>query len=304
MRVATVTTLIELVHEGHDIFLLTADLGYNLLDSFARAFPDRFINVGVGEANMVGIAAGLAMRGKRVFCYSIAPFSIFRPLDQIRVDLCAPGLPVTILSAGGGVCYGMEGMTHNTIEDFAITRALPNMTVMVPADPVEAKMLVRATLSTKGPCYLRLAAKTEPVVYTGNIKPVFGELTCLKADGDIAIIANGVMVPQAASAALQLASDGVACRVYSLHTVKPIDEAAIRNLAQECRLIVSVEEHSLINGCGTAIAEILFEAHFSGKYIKLGLPDKYDDVMGSGSWMRSHYGLDANGIVRTIQMNT
>ena len=301
MRVAVVSALIDLVRQGHDLHVLTADLGYNLLDPFACAFPDRFLNVGVCEGNMIGVASGMAMRGKRVYCYSIAPFSIFRPLDQIRVDLCAPNLPVTILSAGAGVAYGMEGMTHNAIEDLAIARALPNMTVMVPADPVEADMLVRATVSIGGPCYLRLAAKNEPVIYPDDIRPVFGKLTCLKKDGDIGIIANGIMAAQALVAAEHLRKAGINCRVYSIHTVKPIDKEAICSISSSCRCIVSVEEHSVINGCGSAIAEILLESRFEGNYLKLGIPDRFENIFGTASWLRGRFGLDAKGIAESIQ---
>jgi transketolase len=291
----------DLIKTGHDIYVLTADLGYNLLDPLLEMYPKRFLNVGVSEANMIGIASGMAMRGKRVYCYSIAPFSIFRPLDQIRADLCAPNLPVTILSAGGGVCYGMEGMTHNAIEDLAIVRALPNMTVMVPADPVEADMLVRATVGLEGPCYLRLAAKNEPVIYPDSVRPEFGRLTCLKEDGEVAIIANGIMVGQALTAASHLQKNGINCRVYSLHTVKPLDLESVRLIASQCRCIVSVEEHSVINGCGTAIAEILLEQKYGGIFLKLAFPDKYDNVFGSASWLRARCGLDASGIVLSVQ---
>jgi len=301
MRVAFIDTLIEIADRGHDIHLLTADLGFDLLEKFAEQYPDRYTNVGVCEANMIGVAAGMAMRGKRVFCYSIAPFIIFRTLDQIRSDLCSMKLPVTLVAVGGGVSYGMEGMTHYAIEDLAITRTLPNMTMLAPADPVETRVLTEVTVNINAPCYLRLGGKKEPTIYKNGHIPTFGVIECLSNKGKIAIIANGTMVLRAKKAVELLKKEKIHCRLYSLHTIKPIDIEGLKRIADLCTLIVSIEEHSIINGIGTAIAEILFQHKYQGKFVKLGLPDEYAKRLGSRDWIRDYYKLNPESIASTIK---
>jgi len=304
MRVTFVKTLLKLTEKGHDIHILTADLGFGLFENFINQFPNRFTNVGVAEANMIGVASGLAMRGKRIFCYSISPFVIFRVLDQIRVDLCSTNLPVTLVSAGGGVSYGREGMTHYAIEDLAVVRALPNMTVLAPADPTETEVLTESTININGPCYLRLGGKTEPIVYTNNKHSIsFGKIECLSNKGDIAIIANGTMVLRAMKAVKLLRKEKIHCNLYSLHTIKPIDNEGIKKIASSCKLIVSIEEHTIINGIGTAIAEILLDFNYKGKFIKVGLPDEYPIKFGSRDWIRDYYCLTPKHISQTVKKN-
>jgi transketolase len=300
MRVTFVDTLIELVQQGYDVHLLTADLGFGLVEPFVEQYPERFTNVGVAEANMIGIAAGMVLNGKRVYCYSISPFVIFRTLDQVRCDLCYMKLPVTLVSAGGGVSYGMEGMTHYAIEDIAITRALPEMTVLAPADPIETKVLTEATARINGPCYLRLGGKTEPAVHAPAYIPVFGRIECIKGDGDVAIIANGTMVARSQKAVELLKSHSISSRLYSLHTLKPLDRKGIEAIAMDCDTIVVVEEHSIINGIGTAVSEVLLDIGYRGKCIKLGLPDEYPRVFGDRDWIKDHYGLSPENIANTI----
>lgn len=301
MRLTFIDTLIKITDRGHDIHLLTADLGFGLLEKFAERYPDRYTNVGICEANMIGVAAGMAMRGKRVFCYSIAPFIIFRTLDQIRSDLCSMKLPVTLVAAGGGVSYGMEGMTHYAIEDLAITRALPNMTVLAPADPVETRVLTEATVNINTPCYLRLGGKKEPIIYKNGHIPTFGKIECLSNKGKTAIIANGTMVLRAKKAVELLKKENIHSRLYSLHTIKPLDIEGLKRIADSCTLIVTIEEHSIINGIGTAIVEILFQHKYRGKFVKLGLPDEYANRLGSRDWLRDYYKLDPESIVSTIK---
>jgi transketolase len=300
MRVSFVSALIEMAEAGHDIHLLTGDLGFGLLDEFQKRFPERYTNMGVSEANMVGVAAGMAMRGKRVFCYSIAPFVVFRALEQIRCDLCGMNLPVTIVPVGAGLAYGMEGMTHFATEDLAIMRALPNMTIYSPADPLEAKLLTKETLNVNGPCYLRLGAKTEPDVYDDSAKFQLNGMSCLQEKGKIAILATGTMVLRAKSAIELLKENGLEVRLFSLHTIKPFSEKQVLALSEECEAIVTIEEHSYINGIGSMISEILFGASYKGKFLKLGIPDEYSTKLGHSDWMRDHYNLDPGSIAKAI----
>lgn len=301
MRTTTVKTLLELIAKGHDIHLLTADLGFGLFNPFMENYPDRFTNMGVAEANMIGIAAGMAMRGKRVYCYSMVPFLIFRTLDQIRSDLCGMHLPVTLIGVGGGLFYGLEGMTHHAIEDIAIARALPGLTLFAPGDPLECRSLVEETVRLDGPCYLRLGGNNDPVVHNGNQAIVAGKMAAIHEEGEAAIIANGAMLPRAKNAVEMLSEEGIHCRLYSLHTLKPLDEEMIRNIATECRCIVTVEEHSLINGIGTAVSEVLFDAHYRGNFKKLGLPDEYCKQLGDREWLRDNYNLRPGDIASAVR---
>ncbi len=301
MRTTTIKTLLELIAEGHDIHLLTADLGFGLLNPFMENYPDRFTNMGVAEANMIGVAAGMAMRGKRVYCYSMVPFLIFRTLDQIRSNLCSMHLPVTLIGVGGGLFYGLEGMTHHAIEDIAIARALPGLTLFAPGDPIECSDLVKETVRLDGPCYLRLGGNNDPVVHNGNQTIVAGKMAAIREEGEAAIIANGAMLPRSKVAAEMLAEEGIPCRLYSLHTIKPLDEDRIRKIGNECRCIVTVEEHSLTNGIGTAVAETLFEARYHGKFKKLGLPDEYCKQLGDREWLRDNYNLRPDDIASAVR---
>lgn len=301
MRNTFVKTLIELTEQGLDTHLLTGDLGYGVLNPFMEKFPNRFTNMGVAEANMVGVSAGMALMGKRVFCYSMVPFVLFRTFDQVRSDLCYMNLPVTLVGVGGGVTYGLEGMTHHAIEDFALTRAVPGLSVLAPGDPLECAELVRSTAAQTGPCFLRLGANNDVLIHKPSDSIVRGRISELHREGTVAIIANGAMLPRAAKAREILLEEGVTSRLYSVHTIKPLDEEAISTIASECTTIVSVEEHSVINGLGTAIAEVLLGQKFRGKFAKMGLPDEYAHTLGDMNWMRDNYNLRPIDIARRIK---
>lgn len=301
MRTTFVNSFIHLAESGHNIHLLTADLGFKAFDPIRDKYPERFTNVGVAEANMIGIAAGMAMRGIRVFCYSIAPFVIFRTLDQIRTDLCHMKLPVILVAAGGGLHYAMEGMTHHAIEDIAIARALPGLTVLAPGDPLECEVLMKGAIDLEGPCYLRLGGNNNPIVYENSQRPRFGEISCLQPDGNVAIIANGEMLLRAKKTMELLRNDGIMSRLYSIHTLKPIDCLTIEKIARECSCIVTMEEHNIINGIGTAITEILFSLGYRGKFKKFGIPDEYAKKLGDKEWLRDHYGLGHEKIAFEIK---
>lgn len=301
MRNAFVSTFIQLAESGYNIHLLTADLGFKVFDTIRDKYPDRFTNVGVAEANMIGIAAGMAIRGIRVYCYSIAPFVIFRTLDQIRADICHMQLQVTVVAAGGGIHYAMEGMTHHAIEDIAIARALPGLTVLAPGDPLECEVLMKESINLAGPCYLRLGGNNNPLVYENSQRPMLGKISCLQPEGKVAIIANGELLLNGKKAMELLKKEGITCRLYSIHTLKPIDHEAIEKIAQECNCIVTLEEHNLINGIGTAITEILFSCNYRGQFQKLGIPDEYAKELGDKNWLRDKYGLSHEKIVFEIK---
>jgi len=301
MRTTFVNSFLRFLESGHDVHLLTADLGFKIFDPIRERHPRRFTNVGVAESNMIGLAAGMAMRGVRVFCYSMVPFLLFRTLDQIRADLCHPQLPVVLIGVCGGLHYAKEGMTHHAVEDIAVARALPGLTVMAPGDPIECEVLLREALRLEGPCYVRLCGNDNPVIYQDSQVPEFGKIGCLRPKGNMAIIANGEMLLCAKKVVEDLAEDGLMCRLYSVHTLKPIDSSTIEKMASECNMIVTLEEHSLINGIGTAVAEILFSFGYQGGFLKFGIPDEYARVLGDKEWLRDYYGLTPKKIASEIK---
>lgn len=296
MRTTFFRTFFELAEEQPDLHLLTADLGFGVLTPYLDRFSDRITNVGVAEQNMIGLAAGMALRGMRVACYSMIPFLLFRTLDQIRSDLCAMRLPVTLVGVGCGLSYGLEGMTHHAVEDLAVVRALPNLAVYAPGDPEECAALVRAAVGGAGPSYVRLGGNNDPVLYPEGCRPTPGRIMHLAGEGDLAIIAVGSMLGRCFEAQRALAAAGHGARLYSLHTLKPLDVDGLRRIAEDCPRILVVEEHSVVNGAATAVAEVLLDAGYRGRFGRLGLPDAYATVLGDREWMRDQAGLSPEAI--------
>jgi transketolase len=300
MRSAFAAAIMEMADSGADIHLLTADLGFKIFDNFRDKHPDKFTNVGVAEPNMIGVAAGMAMQGTRVFCYSMIPFLIFRTLDQIRSDIAAMRLPVTLVGVGAGMSYGIEGMTHHAIEDLAVMRAIPQFTILAPGDPLECKTLVFQAQQLTGPSYVRLGGNNDAVFHGINDSIVLGKISAIKENGPIACIAIGAMLARAHAAAELLHSEGVQCRIYSAHTLKPFDDRLIKKISAECKVIVTIEDHSIINGLGTAVAEILLQARYPGLFCKIGLPDAYSSTLGNKDWLYDFYGMSPENIKNTL----
>jgi len=302
MRTAFINTLIELARTDNRVFLLVGDLGYSVVESFAQEFPDRFLNVGVAEQNMMGIATGLALSGKIVFTYSIVNFPTLRCVEQIRNDLCYHNANVRIVAVGGGLAYGVQGITHHGTEDIAIMAALVNMTVIAPGDPVETALAVRASLEWKGPCYIRLSRGSEPVIH--QVPPDFriGKAIALRDGKDVTLIATGAILYNALQAADRLVKDGIRTRVLSMHTVKPLDAEAVLLSAVRTGAIVTVEEHRT-NGLGSAVATVLAtsldDRHFP--LLTLGLKDEFPQEIGSHKYLLQKAGLSVEGIQATVK---
>ncbi|TYP57855.1 transketolase family protein [Thermosediminibacter litoriperuensis] len=251
--------LAELGEEIKDIVVLDADLSKSTKTSvFAKKFPERFFNMGIAEQNLMGTAAGLATCGKIPFASTFAIFATGRAFEQVRNSICYPNLNVKITATHAGITVGEDGATHQSIEDIALMRALPNMTVISPADAVETKQAVRAAAMLKGPVYLRLGRHPVETIYGENYKFEVGKAVILKEGKDVALIATGVMIAEALKAAEQLSKDGIDAMVINIHTIKPIDEEVILKAA-ECGSIVTAEEHTIIGGLGSAVAEVLME---------------------------------------------
>ncbi len=286
-----------LAAEDDRVCLVTGDLGFGVVGPFAAKFPGQFVNVGVAEQNMTGVAAGMALCGKVVFTYSIANFPTLRCLEQIRNDVCYHHANVKIVSVGGGLAYGALGASHHATEDIAVMRALPEMTVIAPGDPIEAEMATGALAAWPGPAYLRLGRSGEPMVHPESVNFQIGEAIQVTDGGDITLIATGTMLCATVQAAAQLAREGIAARVLSMHTIKPLDAEAVYQAARETRAIITIEEHSIIGGLGSAVAELL--AEFSDCHVRfrrMALPPAFTAV-GSREFLTKSYSLFAEGIV-------
>ena len=302
MRTAFATTLLEIARANPRVMLLTGDLGYTVFEAFAAELPRQYLNCGVAEANMIGTAAGLAKSGLRPFVYSIVPFATLRCLEQIRNDLCYHNLPVTVVGVGGGYSYGDMGATHHSIEDLAVTRALPNLTVVAPGDPVEVAAAVHALVPLNGPAYLRLGKRGEPIVHEHPIDFTLGKGIVVRPGADVALLATGNMLASAVAAAKQLSDElGIEATVVSLHTLKPLDSGLISALARQFPVLYTIEEHNVLGGLGGAVAEVVAGmAEPRAQVIRIGIPDKFQHVSGSQQYLREITHLTAAAITNRI----
>ena len=298
MRDAFIAELTNLAAADPSIMLITGDLGFGVLTEYAERFPDQFLNAGVAEQNMTGLACGLALEGHKVYTYSIANFTTLRPLEQIRNDVCYHDADVTLVSVGGGFSYGQLGMSHFATEDLAILRALPNMEVIAPVDPWETTQLTRQMAARSGPKYLRLdkgrAGTPETQVDLGKIRQV-------RDGSDVTLIGIGAIVSEALAAAQTLSTLGVEARVLAVHSLKPLDTDPILAAANETGGIITVEEHNIIGGLGGAVAETCLEAGAApGFFRRVGLQDQYPSVVGDQNHLRAAYDMDAPAIVSAV----
>jgi transketolase len=298
VRDAFFDALTELAAGDERVWALTGDLGIGLFDDFCRVAPGRYLNAGIAEQALVGMAAGLSYAGKVPFAYSIAPFATSRPHDQIRVDVAMARANVKLVGVGGGVSYGYLGPTHHAIEDVALMRALPGMTVLTPGDPGEAARATRAALGIEGPVYLRLGKNGEPRVLPEDSSFVVGRAALLRDGGDVTLATAGTMLAATLAAADELASTGVEAAVLHYGTLKPFDAATLASLARRSGAVVTVEEHSVIGGLGSAAAEALAESGTPARLRRLGLQDEFAHAVGSREHLLERYGLTAADIAR------
>jgi len=291
VRTGFVDGLLEEARARKDIVLLTADLGFSVLERFRDALPNQYLNVGVAEQNMMGIAAGLADLGKTVFTYSIANFPTMRCLEQIRNDVCYHGYPVRIVSVGGGLTYASQGYTHHGVEDIGVMRALPGMVVIAPGDPQEASLATKALCSFPGPAYLRLGKAGEPRVHSGSIDFAIGKAIEVARGDDVTLVSTGGMLVYAMETAEALRGDGVSTRVLSMHTVKPLDNEAIARALAETKVVITVEEHNVGSGLGAAVSQVV-AAHEGprAKFRMFGLPDERYSRAGGHAYLREMMG--------------
>jgi transketolase len=290
MRTETIDALTDFARANPDVMLLTADLGYSVLERFAEALPAQYVNVGVCEQAMVGIAAGLALSGRRVVLYSIANFPTLRCLEQLRNDVCYHDLPVTVIAVGGGLAYGAQGYTHHGVEDLGIMAMLPNMAVASPADPLEAVALLPQLLDRRRPAYLRLGRSGEPVLHAPGTAVTLEQAIILRRGGDVALLATGPILGRALAAAEVLASRGVSASVVSFPGFRPLDEAAVLAAARAHRALLTIEEHSVSGGFGTRVAEVLVGAGLAPRFGKYGVTEALRGRIGSQAWLLDQLG--------------
>jgi len=301
MRTAFLKELFELAKQDSRIVFMTGDLGFSVVEPFMQELPGQFVNAGVAEQNMTGMAAGMAMSGKIVFTYSIANFPTLRCLEHIRNDVCYHKANVKVVAIGGGFAYGAMGATHHATEDLGIMRTLPGIVVLAPGDPLEARHATRAVVKHAGPCYLRLGKAGEPAVHSGEIEFSIGKAIRLRDGEDITLISTGSFLQTTVKAAEALATRGIQARVLSMHTLKPLDNAAVLAAARETGAIATLEEHSVVGGLGSAVAEVLAESQETRvPFRRIGLPSAFSPHIGTQEYMQQQHGLDTESVVQSL----
>jgi len=300
VRTAFIERLCELAAMDSRIFLVCGDLGYSVLESFSEQYPDRYLNAGVAEQNMTGIAAGLAMAGKVVFTYSIANFPVMRCLEQIRNDVCYHNLNVKIVAVGGGLAYGSQGYTHHGVEDLAVMSAMPNLVVAAPADPTETRGITSILADRPGPAYLRLGKAGEPVLHPDNLRVELGKAIRVSDGNDLTIISIGGMLGTVLKAAEELPKHGIYPRILSMPFLIPQDTEAVLEAADQTGAILTVEEHGP-GGLGTAIAETLATHGRAPCFRILRLARSPIQVAGSQEELRSAQGLSPDALLQAAE---
>jgi len=291
-------TLLELAREDSDLLVVTSDSrGSAKLAPFAKAAPGQIVEVGIAEQNLVGVAAGLAAAGKKVFAVSPACFLTARSFEQIKNDLCYSNRPVNAVGISAGVSYGALGTTHHSLHDYAALRAVHNITIVAPADNFETREAVRAAAQLPKPVYLRFGKKKMPHLPRVDSAFELGKASLIREGAHLSFLACGETVAPAFSAAELLAKEGIQCRILSLHTVKPLDQAAVRKAATETGRVITVEEHSVSGGLGEACAGWLLQEGIHARFKIVGFPDDHT-VTGSQEEIFRHYGLDGPSLAK------
>ena len=292
--------LVELGKENENVVVLTADLaGATKTSLFEKEFPDRFINVGIAEQNMIGISAGLATTGKIPFASTFAMFAAGRAYDQIRNSVAYPKLNVKICGTHAGVTVGEDGATHQMLEDLSLMRSIPNMTVLCPSDDVQTKWAIKEMAKIDGPVYIRLARVATPIIYGKNQKFEIGKMVQIGDGTDATVFATGVEVAEALKAQEELKKKNIDIRVVDVHTIKPIDKEMIIKCAKQTKKLITIEDHSIIGGLGTAVCEVLSE-EFPTKVVRMGMKDRFGKS-GKAEQLLKYFKLDCQAIIEEIK---
>ena len=301
MRKAFVTALTEVARRDPRVTLVVADTGFHVFDDYQIEFADRFYNTGVTEAATIGLATGLAMNGRIVYVYGIAPFVTMRCFEQIRNDVCFHNARVRMVGVGQGVTYASEGATHHSRVDIALMSSLPNMTVICPGDPHEARALTLASVERPGGVYLRLGKSSEPTVHDGPLDELdVGRGVLMRSGSDVAIMSTGNMLPTAVAAADRLADHGVDAALLSMPCVKPLDTELLGRVAGMCSSLVTIEEHGHLGGLGAAVSAHVHAAQLGVDVLRVAMSDDYINYAGSHDYVRGRFGLTPEAIAGRV----
>lgn len=301
MRDTFVKTLLEIAKSDENVHLLTGDLGFGVLKPFWDHLPKQITNVGIAEQNMTGFATGMALEGKKVFTYSIGNFPTLRTLEQIRNDAAYHNANVKIVCVGGGFVYGSLGMSHHATEDLSIMRSLPNVKVFAPGDLEETKEITKKIYNLEGTCYLRLGRGGEKKIHESIKNFKIGKAINVIKGQDVVLLSTGAIFDEVLESVKILKKKGVYPSVFTFPTIKPFDKNLIRKISRENTHIFTVEEHNIIGGLGTAVAEVLSEIiNRKSRLIRIGIPDVYSSIVGDQKYLRDVYGISARKIADKI----
>ena len=301
MRAAFAKEIESLSELDERIVLLSGDIGNRMFDTYKGKFPDRFYNCGVAEANMTGMAAGLALCGLRPVTYTITAFNTVRCLEQIRIDVCYQNLPVIIVGVGGGLSYSSLNATHHALEDIAFLRVIPNMTVICPGDAWEVRSAIRAALKIDGPVYIRIAKKNEPLIHNGIPNFTIGKGIVIRSGTDVCFLNSGSLLPSAVAASEVLMKKGISVQIVSMHTVKPIDETLLQDVFSNFAHVFTLEEHSILGGFGGSVAEWLSDQiNPNGQLTRIGSGDQFMYEAGEKEYAQEYFGISTKHIVEKV----
>lgn len=301
MRTIFIKKLIEFAEQDSSVYLITGDLGFSVHEPFSEKFPDRLINAGIAEQNMIGLAAGLAMAGKKVFVYSIIPFLTMRCFEQIRNNLCYQNLWVKLWGPGGGLSYGSQGLTHHALEDIAVMNVLPGMTILAPGSKYEASALMQSFFELPGPGYLRIAKNEELVTYPEHCKPQLGKILEIIPHNETLILATSNALDLAYQVQQNLTSQGFTAGLASVHTIKPFDTQYLLNKQHTLKTIVTIEEHNVIGGLGSIVASTISQhINHHVTFKTFGINDFYFHEAGSRKDLLAKAGLTVEQVSQTI----
>ncbi len=304
MRNAFAKQITELAQRDERVVLLSGDIGNRLFDDLKAKCPNRFFNCGVAEANMIGMAAGMAMSGLRPVCYTITPFITYRCLEQIRIDICYHHVPVVIVGTGAGLSYASLGATHHSCEEMGMLRLLPGLAVVAPADAMEVRGALKAALNHPHPVYIRIGKKGEPVIHKTEPEFQIGRAISIREGKDVCLLSAGTMLAVALETADLLAAQSVSAKVVSFHTIKPLDEAALAEVFTRFKLVVTVEEHSILGGLGGSVAEWLADhSPDKARLLRCGTADEFLHETAEQEEAREHFGLTAAAMATRIQQS-
>ena len=302
MRETCLDLIYEFAKKDERIFFIGSDLGVGTLRKFKEEIPERFFMEGISEANIIGMATGMAMEGKIVYVNTIATFITRRCFEQNVIDLGLHNVNVRLIGSGGGLVYAPLGPTHLAIEDLTIMRAIPNMTVIAPADADEMRRLMPLTINYQGPIYIRLAKGYDPIVTTDNLTFEIGKAMLMHEGNDALVVTTGITLQIALDAAVELYKQGISLAVLHVHTIKPLDYESILSQAKKVSIIVTIEENTILGGLGSAVAEIIAEANFPSvkRFKRIGIPDSFADEYGTQASLLNKYSINKDHLVATI----